>query len=75
MNRRIREIVDTVRFTSELPYPDQDVIFQRVAELLVLECAQICKHTAEKQFNPLFNRESDGAMVCFRSIKEHFGIE
>lgn len=75
MNEQVRQIVDSVRFTRELPYPNQDAIFQRVAELLILECAKICKDTAEKQFNPLFNRESDGAMTCFNKIKQHFGIE
>ena len=46
----------------------------KFAELIVRECATICKDTAEKQFNPLFSRESDGADVCYRKIKEHFGV-
>lgn len=46
----------------------------KFAELIVRECTDICKDTAEKQFNPLFSRESDGADVCSRKIKEHFGV-
>lgn len=43
---------------------------QKFAELIIQECAQICKDTAEKQFNPLFSRESDGAQVCHAKVKE-----
>jgi hypothetical protein len=75
MNEQIREIVDAVRFTREIPYPGQDEIFQRVAELIILECAKICEHTADKQLNSMFRRESDGAIACSYAIKEHFGIK
>lgn len=47
----------------------------KFAELIVRECAAICKDTAEKQFSPLYSRESDGAMVCYKKVKEHFGVE
>jgi hypothetical protein len=48
---------------------------QKFAELIAKECATICKDTAEKQFSPLFSRESDGAEVCYKKIKQHFGVE
>ena len=48
---------------------------EKFAELIVNECATICKDTAEKQFSPLFSRESDGADVCYRKIREYFGVK
>jgi len=52
-----------------------DSEFKQFVNQLVSECAKVCKDTAENQFNPLFSRESDGAMVCYRKIKEHFGVD
>lgn len=43
---------------------------ERFAQLVVAECAQVCLETAEKQFSPLFQRESDGAMVCYKKLSE-----
>lgn len=45
------------------------------SKLIVDKCAEICLDTAEKQFNPLFNRESDGARVCYNKIKDHFDLD
>lgn len=45
------------------------------SKLIVDECAEICLNTAEKQFSPLYNRESDGARVCYNKIKNHFNLD
>lgn len=65
MNELIKRLADEVRFTSELPYPDQDTIFQRFAELIVKECADVSKNYA------------GGSMPLSISlaIKEHFGVK
>lgn len=37
MNKNLRKIVDKVRFVDSPEYPDQDEIFQRFAEGLIIE--------------------------------------
>ena len=34
MNKNILKLIDKVRFVSEPEYPDQDIIFERFAELI-----------------------------------------
>lgn len=39
MNRKIKELADKARFASSKDdYPNQDVIFERFAELIIQEC-------------------------------------
>ena len=74
MNERIKEIgkrIGIIDLGNRFYSPD----FEVFAELIIKECANICKDTAENQFNPLYSRESDGATVCYKKIKEHFGID
>jgi hypothetical protein len=73
MNERIKELAEQATTTEKDGFQYFDKA--KFAELIVLECATICKDTAEKQFNPLYNRESDGATVCYKKIRDYFGIE
>ena len=76
MNERIKELAEQAAKGEGWGMEVwQTTYSEKFAELIVRECADICKDTAEKQFNPLFSRESDGADVCYRKIKEHFGVE
>ena len=85
MNEKIRELVYQSDFIGKKINgdewrwgyidPELNSKLEKFAELIVQECATICKDTAEKQFSPLYNRESDGAAVCYKKIKEHFGVE
>lgn len=81
MNERIKQLMGQTldeKFAgtwSVMDLEDLTKFADRFAELLVRECATICKDTAEKQFNPLYSRESDGATVCYKKIVQHFGVE
>ena len=80
MNDRIQQLLLQVASrTGEdgeyLPSLHTPEDIERFAQLIVRECSTICKDTAEKQFSPLYSRESDGATICYKKIKEHFGVE
>jgi hypothetical protein len=76
MNARIKELAAEAGLQ---PFEDCGPGYVRKMEhfssLIVRECATICKETAEVQFSPLYQRESDGADVCYRKIKERFGLD
>lgn len=63
MNKNILKLVDKVRFVSEPEYPDQDIIFERFAELIIRECLNIMK-----------NCNGDLGFAITRT-KKRFGIE
>jgi hypothetical protein len=79
MNEQIRQLAEQaaeVVFSSpSTSCTTKQINLEKFAQLIVQECAEICKDTAENQFNPLFNRESDGATVCQKRIMHKFGIE
>lgn len=41
MNELIRELADQARFAKTTDYPSQDEVFQKFAELIVMECIGI----------------------------------
>ena len=63
MNNLIRKLADQVRFVSEPEYPDQDIIFERFAELIIRECLNIMQ-----------NCDGDLGFAIFKT-KNHFGVE
>ena len=79
MNQRIRLFAEqATTYIEPVPgHSGEGWIFdkEKFAQLIVRECSTICKDIAEKQFSPLYSRESDGATICYKKIKEHFGVE
>jgi hypothetical protein len=78
MNERIEKLaiectIYTYGVNGELLYEGFDQ--EKFAILIVEECAAICKDVAERQFNRLYNRESEGAAICYAKIKQRFGVE
>ena len=72
MNERIKELAEQVYGSAH--YDDF-----KFAELIVKECAQICKTAGEEQVS---NASEDyqkgremGAEVCHNMIKKHFEVE
>ena len=41
MNKHLKKIADEARFVDTIDYPDQDVIFEKFAELIIRECIDI----------------------------------
>jgi hypothetical protein len=37
MNKLIQKIADEARFSQEIPYPHQDIIFEKFSELILTE--------------------------------------
>lgn len=74
MNKRIRELAKQAEF-SEKDLHIQGDNFQRFAELIVLECIEVCGSMAAVKagYNDADGR--DTAYSCGDQIKEHFGIE
>ena len=75
MNERIIDMAKQCGYWSGQTIEMNDAGIMMFADLILQECLTICKDTAEKQFNPLYNRESDGATVCYKKIVEHFGVK
>ena len=63
MNNLIRKLADQVRFVSEPEYPDQDIIFDNFAKLIIQECLNIMQ-----------NCDGDLGFAIFKT-KKRFGIE
>lgn len=63
MNNLIRKLADQARFVSEPEYPDQDIIFERFAELIVRECAK-AYHKTRLSETPIETH-----------FRNHFGIK
>ena len=63
MNNLIRKLADQVRFVSEPEYPDQDIIFERFAELIIRECAK-AYHKTRLSKTPIETH-----------FRNHFGIK
>ena len=61
MNDRIRELADQSRFVKTTDYPSQDDVFQKFAELIVMECIGIA--------------DRRGAYEVMDDIIERFGLE
>lgn len=78
MTPKIRELADEVRFTREDPYPHQDVIFQRFAELLIRECISKCEFVANMatitNTGEMARKTKATADSCATMIKQHFGV-
>jgi hypothetical protein len=74
MKERIEELAELAGYQPEV-FEICKLCMEKFAELIIKECANVCKETAEKQFSPLYSRESDGAIVCFSNINKHFGIK
>jgi hypothetical protein len=68
MNKVLRDIMSEAGYAA----PELAGRAQKMADLLIKECAGICKSTAEVEFSPLYSRESDGAMVCYNKIVDRF---
>jgi len=71
MNERIRELAEQAEF-SEKDLHIQGDNFQKFAELIVRECADICMEMAAK----CAGLEGDGALAkdCAFWIKKDFGV-
>jgi len=71
MNERIRELAEQAEF-SEKDLHIQGDNFQKFAELIVRECADICMEMAAK----CAGLEGDGALAkdCAYWIKKDFGV-
>jgi len=72
MNERIRELAEQAEFSEkDLHFAGDN--FQKFAELIVRECADICMEMAAK----CAGLEGDGALAkdCAYWIKKDFGVE
>lgn len=69
MNELIKRLADEVRFTNELPYPDQDTIFQRFAELIVKECLEQVRDEVQYEY------DWNLADAVTKRVIDHFGVK
>ena len=70
MNERIEKVIDQAylelaKEKGEIQFVGQRTIAAKVAELIVLECADVCES---------FGESGDG-YTCSAEILEHFGVE
>jgi hypothetical protein len=85
MNERIRELADKARFTDKIPYPSQDQVFEKFAELIIRECVnqaleeKVSEEWIDKEDNiedQCYLRGINGGIVdAVIRIKQHFGIK
>jgi hypothetical protein len=73
MNERLEQLAEQSGMTQYVA--PNNKFLEQFAMLIIHECAGICKDTAEKQFNRLYSRESDGAFVCYQKINDQFGVD
>ena len=75
MNERIKSLIQQAEYQAKkqsgyedwevyVP-PDSQVVFEKFAELIVQECADVCER---------FGESGDG-YTCSAEILEHFGVE
>lgn len=64
MNERIRQLAEKAEFSAKDLHIQNDN-FQRFAELIVQECADVCER---------FGESGDG-YTCSAEILEHFGVK
>lgn len=76
MNERIKALADKARFVdSKETYPDQDVIFQKFAELIIRECIKTIEEVPNG-YND-YRNQIENAMRndCIKAIKTLFKIK
>jgi hypothetical protein len=64
MNEKIKQLADKARFVDLPEYPSQDQVFERFAQLIVLECCEVAH----------CNFHVDGVTLG-TMLKQHFGME
>ena len=81
MNERIKELIKAVGGIghdddgNELTPALVGKELEKLAELIVRECASICDSVAIQHDNNNEIKAGVGAWDCRRSIKHHFGVE
>ena len=77
MNERIRDL-QIQAFTECKTFEDDKVrtddVFERFAELIVRECAEVCYHHSEMA-GGVGTAFGYGYKDCGNDIKQHFGVE
>ena len=73
MNNLIRKLADQVRFVSEPEYPDQYIIFEKFAKLIVRECLNELCEQMDKHHIDLSNLPS--WYKALAQTEKHFGVE
>lgn len=84
MNERIRALAEQASFTREIPYPHQDAVFQKFAELIIQECVSAALEevvgddelSAERDllFKAYLKGNNGGVVDAVSAIKQHFGV-
>jgi len=72
MNKRIQQLLEQATIIGEPGYPDSKFEYfdkEKFAELLVKECAQVCRDQPNIYAMKL-DRDN-----CAIAIEEHFGVE
>jgi len=69
MNERIRELAEQAGLESfYVEYSPWQVEFEKFAELIVRECAKVCRD------QPNIYAMKVASDICATSIEEHFGV-
>ena len=75
MNERIRELAEQARkkpMGNSWCYTNQEEFEQKLAELIVRECAKVCK--AQSTYDPIVLPYKPSEQFE-KAIREHFGVE
>ena len=70
MNERIKELLSQAGVHYEVM--PKDTVYEKFAELIVLECANHCDLLLDHKISSEWSR---GTHDCSRAIKKHFGVE
>ena len=72
MNEQIAKIAKQAGLTLSV---DQQVAFQRAAELIVRECIGCCEQVISDPVPKSVDTWLNGGSQCIDQIKQHFGVE
>jgi len=74
MNKRLRELM----IEADYPAPEIALRAQKLAELIVRECVQVCEPILDEPYEDMseFGKGLvEGQDVAVEKIKQHFGVE
>lgn len=77
MNERIKELANKAGMVTEADFASGGHFAEKFAELIVQECANVCKQIGDSHISDLDGSPEFGSGAYFsaKRITQHFGVE